>query len=700
MPPVTKRTKVTQSNTLLGFFSTPTSVSPSKSGSSTSPSKPTRTQGKQRVRAAPAEVIVIDSDSDCELNEDPAKISGGKRKRASAHTQIVLDDDEVQIVGPPSSKIEAKSPIIKAESKPSSASKTLEQPAPATPTTGSSVNIEGAHPSAMDLDFTLSRCIATSSKVKLEAFQDDERLIELSDWSDAEDTYTPGGHLQDLDDQPEDDKAEILEVVKPEISESPPSAPPTRASNAFSAIMSGNREGEAWKEASTAEKKGWGRQPANTRRSAPFYKVLQGFPIAVDAFRYGAVPGVTGYFLTHAHSDHYTNLSSKWEHGPIYCSAETANVIAHLLSVDRKWLRPLPMNVTTPVPDSGGVSVTLIDANHCPGSCLFMFEGPQTLNAGDSNFKSSHVGSKRIFRYLHCGDFRASPQHINHPSVRGKKLDIIYLDTTYLDPRYVFPSQPEVIAACADLAKKLVYGHQPKPAGNNHSVTSFFSVAQKVKTEPSESTGGNKGGGTLFVVGTYSIGKERILKAVASALNSKVYCDNRKAAILRCLDDPELHEMLTKDPLEANVHLVPLSVIATDKLKLYLERFNGHFTKVIGFRPTGWTYAQQAGATTTPTLDSVITKCQQRKLYTCDDIQLTRNSSATVGLYGVPYSEHSSFFELTCFALSLEWDRIIATVNVGSEKSRGNMKRWVDKWAVERAKKGAGGVKERDPHYW
>lgn len=225
MPPVTKRTKVTQSNTLLGFFSTPTSVSPSKSGSSTSPSKPTRTQGKQRVRAAPAEVIVIDSDSDCELNEDPAKISGGKRKRASAHTQIVLDDDEVQIVGPPSSKIEAKSPIIKAESKPSSASKTLEQPAPATPTTGSSVNIEGAHPSAMDLDFTLSRCIATSSKVKLEAFQDDERLIELSDWSDAEDTYTPGGHLQDLDDQPEDDKAEILEVVKPEISEVSHSVP-------------------------------------------------------------------------------------------------------------------------------------------------------------------------------------------------------------------------------------------------------------------------------------------------------------------------------------------------------------------------------------------------------------------------------------------------------------------------------------------
>lgn len=37
---------------------------------------------------------------------------------------------------------------------------------------------------------------------------------------------------------------------------------------------------------------------------------------------------------------------------------------------------------------------------------------------------------------------------------------------------------------------------------------------------------------------------------------------------------------------------------------------------------------------------------------------------------GVPYSEHSSFFELTCFALSCPGPdvRMIATVNVGNEK--------------------------------
>jgi DNA cross-link repair 1A protein len=40
-------------------------------------------------------------------------------------------------------------------------------------------------------------------------------------------------------------------------------------------------------------------------------------------------------------------------------------------------------------------------------------------------------------------------------------------------------------------------------------------------------------------------------------------------------------------------------------------------------------------------------------------------------LIGVPYSEHSSFFELTCFALSLPCRpemKMIATVNVGNEK--------------------------------
>ncbi|KAG6833247.1 hypothetical protein H0H87_009868 [Tephrocybe sp. NHM501043] len=350
--------------------------------------------------------------------------------------------------------------------------------------------------------------------------------------------------------------------------------------NAFSVLMSSHKENEAWKEATVAENRDFHPNKGNGgRRKAPFYKVLQGMPIAVDAFRYDTIPGVTAYFLTHAHSDHYTNLSSKWKSGPIYCSEGTANLIIHMLSVDRKWVHPLPYGVPTEIPDTGGVRVTLIEANHCPGSCLFFYEGRQTINAGDSSFKSPFLGSTKIFRYLHCGDFRASPRHVLHPAVKGKRIDHVYLDTTYLDPKYTFPPQPLVISACAELARRLVAG---EPLGHTSNTMNDWVTSTSTEKQ-------HKAEKMLIVVGTYSIGKERIVKAIAHALNSKVYCDARKAAILRCQADAELDVLLTSDPLDATVHLVPLGTITSDKLKVYIDRFNGKFTKAAGFRPTGWT---------------------------------------------------------------------------------------------------------------
>ena len=83
------------------------------------------------------------------------------------------------------------------------------------------------------------------------------------------------------------------------------------------------------------------------------------------------------HFLTHFHADHYGGLRKSWCEGLIYCSEATACLVQTKLYVDKKWLRPLPMHTVVDVLDgtggSTGVTVTLIDANHCPGAVMFLF---------------------------------------------------------------------------------------------------------------------------------------------------------------------------------------------------------------------------------------------------------------------------------------------------------------------------------------
>uniref|UniRef100_A0A672KTN1 DNA cross-link repair 1A (PSO2 homolog, S. cerevisiae) n=1 Tax=Sinocyclocheilus grahami TaxID=75366 RepID=A0A672KTN1_SINGR len=155
-------------------------------------------------------------------------------------------------------------------------------------------------------------------------------------------------------------------------------------------------------------------------KRCPFYKKIPGTGFVVDAFQYGVVEGVTAYFLTHFHSDHYGGLKKR------LC-------FTHLLKlkVYEQYVHVLPMNTERMVQ---GVKVILLDANHCPGAAMLLFVLPDGQTV------------------LHTGDFRADPSMERYPELQGLRIQTLYLDTTYCSPEYTFPAQQEVITFAVNTA--------------------------------------------------------------------------------------------------------------------------------------------------------------------------------------------------------------------------------------------------------
>lgn len=503
--------------------------------------------------------------------------------------------------------------------------------------------------------------------------------------------------------------------------------------SAFAKLMSGHAEDTAWAVAAAAEHTSRGK-PAY-KRTCPFYKIMPGFFICVDAFRYGAVDGCKAYFLSHFHSDHYIGLTANWTHGPIYCSKVTGSLVKSQLRTAANFVVELEFEETTPVPGIDGVTVTMIPANHCPGSSLFLFE--------------KVIGS-RTQRILHCGDFRACPAHVTHAQLRpetidaitGKtrqqKIDVCYLDTTYLNPRYSFPPQEDVTQACADLClsldealasgnddvwDKLLRRRQGVAAGTD-SVSKFFTTeksdAPSTTTNPKDpaddvipssaetlSTPRNAFAAItrqpkppirprlLVICGTYSIGKERICTAIAHALQTKIYAPPSKKRVLTQLDDPELTALLTSKPAEAQVHMQMLTEIRAETLSEYLESYRPHFARIVGFRPSGWNYRPPGSVNASANLAPSSLATSQllhgngwRPRLAARDLVPQRGCTREAACFGVPYSEHSSFRELAMFLMALRIEKVVPTVNVGSEQSRRRMKGWTDRWLAERRRGG------------
>ena len=125
---------------------------------------------------------------------------------------------------------------------------------------------------------------------------------------------------------------------------------------------------------------------------------------------------------------------------------------------------------------------------------------------------------------LHTGDFRAADPLIAHVqnfiSLYNIRIDVIYLDTTYCNKKYIFPDQQLVLDSVGKIARK------------------------EMIEDPS----------TLFFIGTYSIGKERCVKAVARAISSKIYANPDKEKMLRLCGEWD-DELFDHDPNNCRVRM-------------------------------------------------------------------------------------------------------------------------------------------------
>ncbi|XP_076975954.1 5' exonuclease Apollo [Tamandua tetradactyla] len=223
-------------------------------------------------------------------------------------------------------------------------------------------------------------------------------------------------------------------------------------------------------------------------------------PIAVDFWSLRRAGSARLFFLSHMHSDHTVGLSSTWAR-PLYCSPVTAYLLHRHLQVSKLWIRALEVGESHVLPlDELGrqtMTVTLIDANHCPGSVMFLFEG--------------YFGT-----ILYTGDFRYTPAMLKEPALRpGKQIHTLYLDNTNCNPALVLPSQQEATRQIVNLIRK-----HPQ-----HNIK----------------------------IGLYSLGKESLLEQLALEFRTWVVLSPRRLELVQLLG---LSDVFTVDEKAGRIHAV------------------------------------------------------------------------------------------------------------------------------------------------
>ncbi|OBZ69030.1 5' exonuclease Apollo [Grifola frondosa] len=396
----------------------------------------------------------------------------------------------------------------------------------------------------------------------------------------------------------------------------------------------------------------------------PYDSFALPYSIRVDNFAPPTNPDtkVKLHLLTHTHSDHVNGLSARSFSGRIVCTQDAKEMLlrhevyheralkdmecrteqirtfSHLkidprktdggldYSCSRDLVKIIPLHTPTEFHLSGSetVTITLFDANHCPGASMFLIEGAKgaVLHTGDFRaepwFLESLQRNPFIQKYLAALSLHSTRDSVSSTQAPSsdvcQTLDTIYLDTACLLGTVNAPSKTEATSGLV-------------------SLMSLFPPT------------------ALFFINSWTWGYEDILKAVAQAFRSKIHVDRYKHSVYSHIaSDPFLRSILTCDAASTRFHAC--------------ERFNRcDHVSVDGQKShapfaAGTSKTKAAGGKHVVYVNPVSMGMAAWELYLKDTRERLQNGEIVNNLL-VPLARHSTLPELKAFVSMFKPRRVV-----------------------------------------